>query len=63
MLFEFPNIKLIKEGFIYYLFRLKSAPGLSAITPDPATVPVFLKALHAVGDAIVPDDLKADMNG
>lgn len=62
MLFEFPNIKRIKEGFIY-LFRLKSAPGLSAITPDPATVPVFLKALHAVGDAIVPDDLKADMNG
>ncbi|CAB3239752.1 unnamed protein product [Arctia plantaginis] len=43
-------------------YVLKSAPGLSAVTPDPATVPVFQKALHAVGDAVVPDDLKDDMN-
>ncbi|XP_013175743.1 PREDICTED: uncharacterized protein LOC106123877 [Papilio xuthus] len=41
---------------------LTKAPGLSSISPNPATKPLFEKALHKVVDLVTPKSLKQEMN-
>ncbi|KAL0901786.1 hypothetical protein ABMA27_006959 [Loxostege sticticalis] len=55
---QFPSLD-IKFAAAYVL---KSAPGLTSSTPDPATVPIFNAALHKAVDAATPRNLKNDMN-
>ncbi|XP_061708235.1 uncharacterized protein LOC133518590 [Cydia pomonella] len=55
-----PQFDPLRTNFVV-AYVLKSAPGLSSITPDPETAPVFKKALHAVADSVCPQNLKQDM--
>ncbi|CAK1544516.1 unnamed protein product [Leptosia nina] len=43
-------------------YTLKSAPGLTSVTPDPTTAPVFLGPLHKAVDTVTPKNLKKDMD-
>ncbi|XP_063616766.1 uncharacterized protein LOC134789969 [Cydia splendana] len=55
-----PQFKPLETNFIA-AYVLKSAPGLTSITPDPETAPIFKKALQAVADGVCPQNLKQDM--
>ncbi|RVE54467.1 hypothetical protein evm_000952 [Chilo suppressalis] len=44
-------------------YTLKSAPGLSSVTPDPQTAPIFKKALEHAVQLVTPNNLKEDMEG
>ncbi|XP_046962030.1 uncharacterized protein LOC124531554 [Vanessa cardui] len=43
-------------------YVLKSAPGLSGVTPDPTTSPIFADALHKAVDSVTPKSLAKDMH-
>ncbi|XP_062524552.1 uncharacterized protein LOC101739332 isoform X3 [Bombyx mori] len=42
-------------------YSLKSAPGFTSTTPDVATTPIFVGALHKSADAATPKALHKDM--
>ncbi|OWR40675.1 C3 and PZP alpha-2-macroglobulin domain-containing protein 8 [Danaus plexippus plexippus] len=42
-------------------FRLKSAPGLSGVKPDPKTAPLFAAELHKAVATVTPKGLANDM--
>ncbi|KAG6447404.1 hypothetical protein O3G_MSEX004948 [Manduca sexta] len=43
-------------------YELKTAPGLSSVTPDETTAPIFVAALHRAADAGTPKTLRKDMH-
>ncbi|XP_072937284.1 uncharacterized protein [Epargyreus clarus] len=55
-----PEFPVVESKFVA-AYVLKSAPGLSNITPDANTSPTFVEALHKAVDVVTPKALVNDM--